>query len=817
MITRIAIKQLRTQWRKTEWRALLIALFLMITLMTLLNLTADRLNQSLTLKSAELLGADLIINSSRPLEPEWMTWLDQQAVTTTQVTQFASMVEANGGMLLTSIRAVTSPYPLRGEIITAPASESQVPAPQSVWVEQAVLDRLNLARGDTLHIGYAAFTISHQLVASPDRGSGFRSFNPQIIMNSADLEATGVLTLGSRAQYRILISGESPIITPLAENIEAKLQSWENLTSVKNDQPAGRNVLSNASRYLKLSAVFALLMGAFAVFLSLKRYAADQHKRAALLLSFGLTQRKLAGLYGIQLLSAWLMITPISLLAGFGLHQLLLFWLAELLPQVLPNFDATSLFISAVTALLILCIAGYSTLLPLTKTPIVALMRQEPISSPTISRTTYAVTALLLLVLLASFVDSWLLALSLSISLLLGGWLAGMIVQRLIQLINGRLHSIKLFSLLTLRIRQQRIWHRLQGGVLTLLLTLMAILFFIREDLMSAWQSQLPKDTPNNFVINIQPWEKDRVTDWLTENGVNAKLYPMIRGRITSLNNRSIEEAFTPEQRQHNTLNRELNLTWSAELPTHNPLVEGAWSNAKDAISIEQSMAQALSIKLGDQLSFSVGSQTFTATVRSIRQVEWQSFQPNFYVIFSPSVIDKLPATYITSFKLEAYQRSVSAELLKAFPTLTLIDVDQLLKQAQSLINSLSDSASLIYLLTLLCGLTLVIMTLQQSLHQRRFETALLRTLGASEHQTSRLDTLEYLLIGFSCGITASALSELIMFVVYQKLLQIEPTFHLSLWLALPVLATLFFAGCGKLIRTPMSLPKSYRFLKSPG
>ena len=817
MIAKLAIRQLQTQWRKAEWRALLVALLLMTSLMTLLNLTADRLNQSLSVRSAELLGADLILNSSRPIDPERKQAVQSYPVTTSEVTQFASMVEADSSMLLTSIRAITSPYPLRGEIITEPSEHPTVPEPKTLWVEQAVLDRLNVKLGDSIHIGYEPFVISHRLLASPDRGSGFRSFNPQIIMHQDDLAATGVLGIGSRAEYRLLISANASVIQQVSDNLEPQLNSWEKLTSVSKDQPAGRNVLSNASRYLKLSAVFALLMGAFAVFLSLRRYAADQHKRSALLLSFGLSQRKLILLYVIQLITAWLWVTPIGLLAGLGLHQLLLFWLADLLPQTLPSLSYFALFISAGTGLAILLISGYSTLYPLTRTSILALMRSETQTSALISRSGYIVASILLFLLLSLFVESWTLAVILTSALLIGGWLAGLASQFLILSMSRLFKRLRLFALLSLRIRQQRFWHRLQGGVLTLLMTLMSILFFIRQDLLTEWQGQLPADTPNHFVINIQPWEKDKVDSWLTNQGVNSTLYPMIRGRIASLNNQSIETAFTPEQRQHNTLNRELNLTWASTRPAHNPIVAGEWSTADDAISVEKTMAEALSLKLGDQLGFTVGSQTFSATITSIREVEWQSFQPNFYVIFSPGVIDKLPATYITSFKLTEGQRLIATELIKQFPTLTLIDVDQLLTQAQSLIQSLSDSASLIYLLTLFCGLTLVVMTLQQSLMQRRYENALLRTLGASERQTAQLDRVEYLLLGFSCGLAASLLSEAIMFFVYSRLLQLEPNLHLSLWIVLPLLSTLLFASCGQMIRRPMNLAKSYSLLKAPG
>ena len=822
MIARLAYKQSKAQWRRSDWRALLVSLFLMTSLITLLSLTGDRLQNSLVLRSAEVLGADMIISSSRPLDDELRKTVADSGLASTEVTQFSTVVEAGDAILLSSIRAVSPPYPMRGEIVTQPplpssaTANERLPSPGNVWVEQSVLDRLGVNVGDTINIGYAPLVIDRLIMSSPDRGSGFRSFNPQVIMRSEDLAATQVISPGSRVRYRLLLAGDTEAVANLDAALKPTLKTWQRAFTAQGDQPVSRNAIGNAGQYLKLSALFALLLGGFSIFLSLRRFSADQQHRTALLLSLGLSRQQLMQLFGLQLFSGWLIAAIPGMLLGLGLHYGVMNLLSGLLPQPLPSLSMLMLLSSPLLAAAILLVLGLPTLLPLSQISVMTLLRQDSANNTHTPKWVQLVTPLLLFGLMSLFVESLLLAALMTAGLLLIGWLSGYAVQWLIQQLNQRLkHRIRLFPLLTLRIRQQRHWHRLQGGVLTLLLTLMSVLFFARQDLLNDWEQQLPADTPNNFVINIQPWERDQIDTWLNEHDVSATLYPMIRGRVTTINGVLPEEILTPEQQDHNTLNRELNLTWGTGIPAHNTLEAGEWSSDNNAISIEKSMADELGLVLGDELGFQVGSDTFTGTITSVRGVEWTSFQPNFYVVFSPGVINDLPATYITSFRLTPEQKPYSAQLVKAFPTLTLIDVEQLLNQAQDLINKLSDSASFIMLLTVLSGLLLVVVTLQQDLAKRRFEVALLRTLGASMQQAQWLDRMEYILMGFSCGVVAAVMSEALLLGIYWGPLDLPPAWHPWLWISLPLLATVLFALTGSLIRRGLSLPRSYQLLKS--
>lgn len=819
LLPRLAWRQLRTQLRTTEWRALLLATWIAIALTTLLAVLGDRLERGLLRESAALLGADLVLSSSRPITPERLAQIDLSGTRHTRVIQFPSMVGKGEELMLVSVRAVQSPYPLRGELVTEPAQQDQIPAPGEVWAEPRVLTQLEMAPGDRLTLGYSSLTLTRQLLASPDRGSGFRSFSPHILVNQADLETSGVLATGSRADYRLLIAGDSDRITQLAEQLRPTLADYERLHALQADQPLTGNALGNALSYLKLTALIALLLSAMTIVLALRRFALGQHTRSALLLNLGLRPQQLVRLYLYQLMMAWGLTAVAGLLTGYLLQAAIYEWLADLLPQSLPPAGWLRWLAGPALGLALLVLLGLPPVLQLARIPIAHLLRGD---TPPRDRTALLLqgcSALLLTLTLLAFLQAPAAALSLLLFLLAGGALFGWLAQWALQACARPLaRRLILGRLLLMRLHQQRQWHRLQAAVVVMLLTLLSVIWVSRSDLLLQWQAQFPSDTPNYFVINIQPWEKDSLDRFLAERELKTELYPMIRGRLVELNGAPIRPQLNEEQRAHNTLRRELNLSWNLARPEHNTLVSGEWWPADSIaplISIEQSMAEALGLSLGDQLGFDVGGIPVRGEISNIREVVWTSFRPNFYVIFSPGALADAPSTWITSFHLPPEQSSVARELVQQFPSLTLIDIDQLLSQLSLWLERLADSSALILALSLGCGLLLLGVTLLQALEQRRFESALLQTLGVTSEQARQLDLLEFLLIGLVCGVLASISAEAVLASLHLFLLQMDPRLHPQLWLSLPPLAALLFLLIGALIRRPLPLDQCYRLLRS--
>ncbi|UTW10977.1 ABC transporter permease [Marinobacterium rhizophilum] len=814
-VFRLARQQAGSSLRSPEWRALLAALLVAITLISLLTQLGDRLEQSLSRRTAELLGADLVLRAEAPVALS-----AQGDIRSSQVAQFPTMLEAGDEMMLVSVRAVTDPYPLRGAIVTEPAQHPGIPEPGTAWAEPRIFEMLQLQPGDTVQLGYSTFRLSHRLISSPDRGSGFRSFSPGLIMRADALDATGVIAPGSRVQYRQLFAGPAEAVAVLEEQLRANLGPDERLFSLQADQPMTGRALRNAELYLRLSALFALLLGALTITLSLRRYNAAQHSRAALLLSLGLESRQLLLLYGYQLLFGWMLCALLGTALGFGLQHLLVQLLGDLLPQPVPQAGVGAMASGALIGLLLLTTLGLPAFYRLSQVSVVALFRETSLPTGLRPRLFQLLGLVMLAALMGLYIESFTLALMLLGALTLSGLAVGWLAQTLLQrLAAGLRHRMRLGSLLILRIRQQRKWHRLQAATMTLLLTLLATLIIARGDMLQQWRTQFPPDTPNYFLINIQPWEKEPLDQLFADNELSPALYPMIRGRISSLNGAPLAEApLTEEQRRHNALRRELNLTWAEQMPTNNSLLSGSWwqgTPSEPQISVEQDLAEALGISTGDSLGFQIGSQLLEARVSNIRAVQWESFTPNFYVIFSPGALDNLPATFITALRLEDDQRTLARTLLQQFPTLTLIDIDQLLNQAQALIEKLVDSSSMILLLTLFAGLLLLVVTLMQELERRRYESALLQTLGATPAQSRQLDLLELLWLGLICGALAALACEAILWLIHARVLQIPLTLHPLNWLVLPPLSALLFTGIGALIRKPLDQARCYSLLKA--
>ncbi|MDY6889994.1 MAG: FtsX-like permease family protein [Pseudomonadota bacterium] len=820
LLPRLARRQLLTQLRTTEWRALLLATWIAIALTTLLAVLGDRLERGLLHQSAALLGADLVLSSTRPITPERLEAIDLADTRHTQVIQFPSMVGQEEEWMLVSVRVLEPPYPLRGKLVTDPATPpGALPAPGEVWAEPRVLAQLGLELGDSLEFGYSRLTLTHRLLASPDRGAGFRSFNPHILVNRADLDASGVLAEGSRADYRLLLAGSSENIRRLEQQLRPTLTDYERLYTLRSDQPLTGNTLGNALHYLNLAALIALLLSAMTIVLALRRFALGQHTRSALLLNLGLRPDQLVRLYLYQLLIAWAVVALLGLLTGYLLQGAVYQWLADLLPQSLPPAAWWRWLIGPALGLALLVLLGLPPILQLARIPVAHLLRGDPPPQDRTALLLQGCSGLLLIITLLAFLQAPAAALSLLLFLLLGGALFGWLAQWALSACVRPLarHGL-LGRLLAMRLRQQRRWHRLQAAVVVMLLTLLSVIWVSRSDLLQQWQAQLPDDTPNYFVINIQPWEKEALSRFLAERSLQTELYPMIPGRLTELNGEPIRPQLDPQQRSHNALRRELNLSWSRVRPPHNPLLAGEWwppDTTEPLISIEQEMAQTLGLEIGDRLGFDVGGVKVEGRIRNIRKVVWTSFRPNFYIIFSPAVLKGAPTTWITSFHLPPEQQQVSRQLMQQFPSLTVIDIEQMLSQLSQWLQRLADSSALILGLSLGCGLMLLGVTLLQAVEQRRLESALLQTLGLTAERARRLDLLEFLLLGLVCGVLASVSAEAVLASLHLYLLQIEPRLHPWLWLTLPPLSALLFVLLGLLIRRPLRLEQCYRLLQS--
>jgi putative ABC transport system permease protein len=331
----------------------------------------------------------------------------------------------------------------------------------------------------------------------------------------------------------------------------------------------------------------------------------------------------------------------------------------------------------------------------------------------------------------------------------------------------------------------------------------MALILLVRTDLLDSWQAQLPADTPNHFAFNVQPAELDDFRRFFGERRVATQaLYPLVRGRLTHINGVIVTEAVSKESNAHDTLLRELNLSWSDRLPPDNQIVNGGWFEAGSAaagVSVEERLAKRLGIGIGDRLAFSVGGEPLEARVTSLRKVQWDSFHPNFYMIFPPGTLDRFPATYLTSFHLAPAHKPLLGELVRRFPAVSVLETDQILAQVRAILRQVTAAVEFLLLLVLAAGFAVLAAALAASQDERLREGALLRALGASRRQLRAGHLAEFAALGFAAGVLAAAGVELIAWVLYTRVLELEYAFKWPVWLLAPLAGALLVGTVGLL------------------
>jgi putative ABC transport system permease protein len=500
--------------------------------------------------------------------------------------------------------------------------------------------------------------------------------------------------------------------------------------------PAVESALGRARHYLNLSGLLSLLLGAVAIAIASNRYTRRHFDHAALLRCLGLRQNQVLSVYCLLLALAALIGTVAGIALGYLAQHGIIAALRGLLPEQLPRATAQAALLGCITGLL--TVAGFALpgLLRIRAVTPLRVLRKDLTPLPMAGWLVMLVSLLCLGAVMSWYtLDPKLVAVVLAgglalIAALMGfAWLLLRFAQRL-----GRRASIAVrFGLgHLLRHREASLAQIAAFGVI---LTLLSTLYLVHGELLADWQRQLPDDTPNHFLINLAPSETEPFRRFLGERDIAAaRMYPMARGRISGVNGKTLAETYGEDYEQlHNSLRRELNLTWTTELPEDNRLVRGEWRmQGTDRISVEEEMARTLGLRPGDTLAFNIGGFETSAVIESIRAVNWDSFKPNFYVIFPPGVLENLGATYITSFYLPPERKPLLNELLERFPTVSVIEFDRILGQVRQVLEQASLAIQLMLLFVIAAGLAVLLATVYSTLDEKIYEAGLLRTLGAN-------------------------------------------------------------------------------------
>jgi putative ABC transport system permease protein len=764
-----AVRNLLRDLKSGEIAVLLLALLVAVASLTAVGFFTSRVSKAVSQQAGEVLAADLRLESARPIDESYDREAERRGLRVVRILSMPSVVFLGEDSSLIALRAAGEGYPLRGRLKTAdrpfgPAEVADgIPGRGEAWADSRLLAKLGANVGSELSVGAARFRVTQVLDYRPDQGVGFADLSTTLLINLEDVPGTGLIQPGSRVSRAVLFAGDPGDVADFRGWLEPRRKKGERLQAVADASPQIRASSDRAGRFLSLASIVAVLLSAIAVAMAARRYARRHLDNVALMKCMGASQRFVLGQTLLQLVSIAVVVTLAGTVVGYLAQQGLAWLLRDLVVGQLPSPGPESFWLGLVTAVAILVGFALPPLLQLKRVPPARVLRRNVEPPPLRFAVVYGFAVAAVLALLY-----WLVRDSRLVTFVAGGILAtflllavaGWLLVRALEPLRGGVGVAWRYGLANIARRgRDSVVQIVAFGLGFMVLLLLAL---VRDDLMREWQASLPADAPNYFMINIRPDEGEAIGAFFRERGLPpSELVPLVRARLTSINDVPVEQIRFESDRASGFVEREANLTWSRQLRDDNRLVAGEFWKDGDGggarVSVEQEYAERLGIGLGDTLTYDVAGEPVSARVTSLREVRWDSFQPNFFVVFSPGVLEKVTGTLITSVHVDPGQRPVLVDLVRRFPEVTIIDIDAALRQVRDVMDKAALAVQYVFLFTLAAGLMVLLAAVQATRDERRYESAMLRTLGASRGVVFKGVAAEFLTLGLLAGALAAA------------------------------------------------------------
>nr|WP_245933109.1 FtsX-like permease family protein [Caballeronia novacaledonica] len=796
----------RQAWRMTarDWRAgeltmLLLALVLAVAALSSVGFLADRMRQGLARDGRQMIAADFVVRADHPVDPIFATEAKSLGLETAGTTIFPSMISSTSAeplSRLAAIKGVTQGYPLRGALRIGPGTDAAdapahgIPPPGAVWVDPALLDALKTRVGGTVKVGTRTFTVAGVITRELDRGFSFVNFSPRLMMRADEIAGTGLVGYGSRVTYRLLVAGSDAQVERFAkfarEQVDGGKLRGVGLESLSDGQPQVRQTIDRASHFLTLVSLLTALLAAVAIAMAAHRFARRHLDGCAAMRCLGVSQRTLRALFLNEFLAIGLIGSAAGVLLGFGGHLVLLNWLGSLVDVELPQPGVWPALQGIAMGLVLLLGFALPPLLPITRVPPVHVIRRELGDAQRVAHVAYGVGVLLFAALLIVAAGELKLG-----GIVAGGFAAGLLVfgviaraalwtaARFVRRERSRAGVGWRYALASLERRSGS--SALQITALGIGLMCLLLIGMTRNDLIKGWRDATPPDAPNQFLIDIQPDQRQGVLDYLHTHGQpDAALSPMVRARLVSINGKPVNPDDYDKADAKRLVDREFNLSYTTELPGDNRVTQGAWfgTDAKPQVSIEEGIAKTIHVKTGDTLRFDVAGLPVEAPVTSARKVDWNSFKVNFFVLMPPEALADLPATFITSFHLPMEDQRVIDGLVARYPNVTAIDIAPILAQIHRTLAQVIGAVQFLFLFTLAAGVLVLYAALAGTRDERVRESALLRALGASHKQVRSVQIAEFVAVGALSGLMAAIGAQVIGYVLAARVFEFHIDFN---------------------------------------
>lgn len=805
------------------WWLLCLSVVITISIVAASQLFTQRISLLLDRQAAELLAADLLISSSDVLPENYQKLAEQYTLKTATTVSLRTAIFIDDEPQLIELKAVSANYPLRGKLerksslLGESIKTDQGPLPGEVWIDSKIAAQQH----KNIELGLQSMSANWIISYEPDRGGSLFNMAPRIMMSVTDLKSTGLLVPGSRARYRLLVAGEQQAINQFETAIKPLLEEGQNLQTLNNARPEMRNALDRTRKFFALSIVLTLVIAMIAIAITAQYSASKESIKVAVLRTFGISSKRLILHYLFQLLKVWLWSIPAGLLLGylaqFPLQWTLGMWFGVRLPQ-------TGLWPYLIASLVgFISLIGFSLphVLNVLETPPMQVFRQihQKLSRKKAIILVFSSLVTLFLVLML-IVNHLQIAGMLFVAVIFFAAFIPLVLKLILKLLvsfNNRHFWLNGYVLSRLLSAQRNALFVMSGFSLTLLSVL--LISQVKDQLMQDWEMQLPQNKPNYFLVNIPAKQAKPLTQFLHSGQVStSEAYAMVRTRLSAINGQDVKLIEFESDKANHFKNHVFNMSFSDEVPADNEIVEGEWKGGEretEGFSVEQSMAQTLGLKLGDSLQFSVQGSVFEAPVSSIRSVVWENFQPNFYVLAPRKLLETQPQTWLMSAFIDKHQKGLLKPLLKQFPTVTLLDISELMQRIKGIIQRASLALEFFFVFATLSAIIVLLSALNTTSGQREIEIALLQTLGANTRQKLWSQVTEFILMGVLVGVFAALFASLTGWIVGHLFFDLSYTFSVRLWVysllspvvLISVMGTLFITHSFSI--SPMRLLRS--------
>lgn len=791
-VAAMAWRQLRRDLKAGDVRILLAALVLAVLAVTAVGFVTDRAERALAVEANRLLGGDAVIRADAPIGAPIEQAAQAAGLQRTSTVELNTMISVNpdasqdARLRLGDLRALGEGFPLRGVFRLADSEgiehdASGVPAAGTAWLSRAGAEALDARIGDTIGIGESRLSLAALVVAEPDAALDYFNIAPKVFVNLDDLAATGLVQEGSRISYRLVVAGDAGAVERFVATTKPALGRGQRLETVADARPEIRSALDRAGRFLGLAALVSVVLAAVAVAMAARQHSERHLSATAVMRCLGASQATLAGIHIGELLMLGLIASTIGVGLALALQWGIGLWLEPMLGMEIPSAGWMPALQGYGVGLVVLLAFGAPPVLALRRVPALRVLRRdldptEPSAWLVMATGLVGLGALLWWKAGSAALGSAMLVGILATLAVLSALAWGLIV--LLRAVRSRLRGSLRYGLAN--VSRRPVTSIAQVASLGLGLMALLLLTFVRTDLLDRWQLQLAAEAPNRFIINVQDDQVDPVRAFIADQGIAAPtLYPMVRARLVGHNGQPVtgkdfagmEDEDEDDSRARRRADREFNLSMVETLGDDNRVVAGRFWDAGKApatpqISVERGYAESLQWKIGDTVAFDIAGQAFDATVTSLREVDWESFRPNFFVIASPGALAGFPASHITAVSVPAEKSRFTADLIGRFPNLTVIDIDAVLAQVRGTADQVSLVVTVVFWFSLATGVLVLMAAVSASQDERLLEGGVMRVLGGSRRQLRLAQASEFATVGLLSGLVAAVAASVLAGVV---------------------------------------------------